>query len=169
MRAGSASVRPLAGLIAASLLAIAGGCGDGDSSGPEPGANLQARLDEARGRWQASGIVDYRYRYTRLCECPPEDLTSPAIEVRAGAIVRVWDVTTGAEVDPANFDRYFSVTDLFDLIQAAIDLPADEVSVTYHPALGHPTALLIDYQRSVADEEIAIPLIGGVQELVTDA
>ncbi len=147
------------------LLAAGTGCGDGQPTGPQILAEHQQELDEARARWSGTGIVHYRFRYTRSCECLPEELTSPAIEVRAGAIVRVWDVATGESVPPAEYGRYFTVDGLFGVVQDGIDRRAHRIAVSYHPLLGHPTTLLVDYDSLSVDEEMAFPLIGAVQEL----
>ena len=135
----------------------------GETAGP--GKVDRAALTAARERWQASGIVDYEYRYTRSCECLPTDLTSPSVEVRAGAIVRVWNAQTGVSAPPESFDRYFTVGALFGRIEDALEQGLHELEVQYHPTLGHPTALLIDYDAQVADEELVFPTVGPVVPL----
>ncbi len=130
-----------------------------------PGEVDRAALALARERWQASGIVDYEYRYTRSCECLPTDLTSPVIEVRAGAIVRVWNEQTGESAPPESLDRYFTVADLFGLIAAAIEQGVHELEAQYHPTRGHPTVLRIDYDAQAADEELILPTVGPVLPL----
>jgi hypothetical protein len=80
-------------LAATALLGVPVSCGD--AAGPGFGTEQWANLHTARGRWSDSGISDYAYGYVRSCEGLPTDVTAPSIEVRDGAIVRVWDGRTG--------------------------------------------------------------------------
>ena len=57
-----------------------------------------------------------------------------------------------------------TVAGLFDLIQEAIDQGAYSISVVYHPDLGYPASLGIDYDRRIADEEVGFR-VSGVSEL----
>ncbi len=130
-------------LAALSLLLLASGCSMfGASRGENP-----ARAD-ARARWAASGPDAYTMTQSRSCFCPRE-ITGPfEVSVREGSLVSV--LLDGAPV-PA--ERALTVDGLFDLIADAYAGEADEVRVTYHPTLGYPTDLWIDYERMAADEE----------------
>ena len=124
-----------------------------------------ANLSAARTRWSVNDIVEYEYRYARSCECLPTDLTAPTIEVRDGVIVRVWDERTGATAPADRHAWYFTVDDLFAEIEQAIDQDVHELEVAYHPSLGHPTTLIIDYDARMADEELILTTIGPVLPL----
>jgi len=45
---------------------------------------------------------------------------------------------------------------LFDLVHNAIDRDAAMLEVEYHPSLGYPTKLSVDYEREIADDEFSI-------------
>lgn len=141
---------------------MAAACGEAGA----PGLHEQwTDLDAARARWSTSGIVDYEYRYTRSCECLPSDLDAPSIEVRDGVVARVWDERTGATAPAERYDWYFTVADLFTEIEQAIEQGVHRLDVAYHPILGHPTTLTIDYDERVVDEELILPTIGPVSPL----
>lgn len=124
-------------------LLLVAGC---SSFGREPGA-----LAEARARWAASGTADYTMTQERMCFCPTEYRGPFVVTVRDGAVVAV--TLDGASLPT---DRALSVEALFDLVAAAYDRRADDVQVSYHPTLGYPTSIQIDYERQAADEELGL-------------
>ena len=150
-------------LAATALLGVLVSCGD--SAGPGVGTEEWAKLHTAWGRWIDSGIADYAYGYVRSCECLPTDVTTPSIEVRDGAIVRVWDGRTGESVPADRYGWYFTVDDLFAEIERAIAGGVSQLRVDYHPTLGYPTMLVIDYDAQMADEELILRTIGPVLPL----
>jgi hypothetical protein len=147
-------------LAAMALLGALVSCGD--SAGPGLGTEEWANLHAARGRWSDSGISDYAYGYMRSCECLPTDVAAPSIEVRDGAIVRVWDGRTGESVPADRYGWYFTVDDLFAEIARAIADGVYQLQADYHPTLGYPTMLVIDYDARMADEELILRTIGPV-------
>jgi hypothetical protein len=65
---------------------------------------------------------------------------------------------TGKPVNPEYFKNYNSIPKLFDLVQDAIAKKAHSLSVTYHPTLGYPTQINIDYDQQMADEELYLTI-----------
>jgi hypothetical protein len=55
-------------------------------------------------------------------------------------------------------DRALTVEQVFDVIEEAYRERAEEVQVTYHPTLGYPTDLFIDYVEEVADDERGVQI-----------
>jgi hypothetical protein len=149
-------IRRVTALVCVSVLLS---CGDADGPGVP---NAWSELHAARWRWSMSGVVDYEYGYTRLCECLPTDLSEPRIEVRNGAIVRVWDERSGAEVPVDRYGWYLTVTALFAAIENAIAEGVHQLDVDYDPTLGYPLTLFIDYDAQMADEELILTTIGPV-------
>ena len=47
---------------------------------------------------------------------------------------------------------------LFDLLQSAIDENAYTISAKYHPELGYPTEVWIDYEQQSVDEELGFSI-----------
>jgi hypothetical protein len=135
--------------LGAALLALPVlGCG---TTGPsDPLDRERERLEQARAQWRSLGIVDYRFTFQRSCFCAPS-LREPAlVNVLRGAIVSVEDMA-GSPQDPA---LYYTVEELFALIEEAIDQDAARLSVTYDSGLGYPTSAFIDRSEMIADEEI---------------
>ena len=137
--------------LVAGCLAIAGvGCSDDSPatglgaqqvllpSDTIPGTGQLSELQQRRAAWVARGITDYRFQLQISCFCGG-DITRPVlIEVRDGAVAKVWDLETGRPV--ANTALYPTITRLFD---AAIAKRANggNVSVAYDQALGIPVRL----------------------------
>ena len=132
------------------LLALAGlGCG---ITGPDdPLDGERERLEQARAQWRSLGIADYRFTFQRSCFCAPS-LREPAlVNVFRGDIVSVESAASGVPQDPA---FYYTVEQLFGIIEDAIDEDAARLSVTYDSAMGYPTSGFIDRSEQIADEEI---------------
>jgi hypothetical protein len=112
-------------------------------------------LDAARERWSEAGFSDYVMTLERSCFCPAEYRGPFNVTVQNGQI-------TSVEYEGADMpsDRALSVNGLFDLIDDAFASGADKVEVTYHPRLGYPTNLFIDYETQAADEEVGVVVTG---------
>jgi hypothetical protein len=123
-----------------------------DATGPTDDLEGErARLEQARGQWRAQNIVDYQFTFRRNCFCGP-DVRDPAlVMVRGGTVASVASVATGAPRDPA---LYYTIEELFDLLEDAIDQQAARLSATYHSSLGYPTSAFIDRNEMIADEEL---------------
>jgi hypothetical protein len=65
---------------------------------------------------------------------------------------------SGQPVNPESFAKYNSIAKLFDVVEDPIAQNAYRISVTYHPILGYPTQISIDYDKYVADEEIYLTI-----------
>jgi hypothetical protein len=133
---------------AALLALLVLGCG---TTGPsDPLDRERERLEQARAQWRSLGIADYRFTFQRSCFCAPS-LREPAlVNVIRGSIVSV-ESAAGEPQDPA---FYYTVEELFALIEEAIDQGAARLSVTYDPGLGYPTSGHIDRSEMIADEEL---------------
>lgn len=130
--------------VAAALLA---GCGVLDA---EPDA---AALDLAQARqlWASAGIDDYDLIVERVCFCLY--LGPVRVEVRNGRRVATVPVS-GPPPETSAIGEYPTVEGLFDVVAEAMERPADELRVTYHPVLGYPVDLWIDPRRAVDDDEL---------------
>ena len=122
-----------------------------DAVSPDRGA-LELHL----GRWTASGVVSYQYRFERSCFCAPDDTRPVLIRVDADSIVSIQDALTGEVLDQSVFDRYPTVGGLFEIILDAIELQAQQLEVRYHEQFGYPTRIVIDYRAQISDEELFI-------------
>jgi hypothetical protein len=74
--------------------------------------------------------------------------------VRDRRLVSVTRVSDGAAVPPSDWPlRYYTVDQMFDLIEESQRQGAAEVRVTYDPQLGYPTEVYLDPRATVADDE----------------
>ena len=136
--------RWVSGALALTLLL---GCGLVSSGNP-----ARSQLETAMRRWANAGYASYEYRLRRLCFCPPELTHTLLIRVEAGQVTSVFDLTDQVEV-PAD-SRALTVPALFEIIRQAIGRPAFRLAAEYHPELGYPTAVGIDYEANAIDDEI---------------
>jgi uncharacterized protein DUF6174 len=110
-------------------------------------------LDEARARWDATGIQDYDMTYREVCFCPETVVT---VVVRDGEVTEA-----SSESDPGmgQEPEGLTVEDLFDEVQGAIDDDAVEIRASYDTATGRPTSYWVDWDEMMADEEHGIDVI----------
>jgi len=124
------------------------------------GAAADHRLADARARWAAAGIRDYRLDLRWFCFCAHR--TSVQITVRDGRPAGVTPApSTGpsgsvpgsasaAGAVPAGTPT--SVEELFDVVAAA-RARADRVEVTYDVGTGVPLQTSVDEHENVTDDE----------------
>lgn len=118
-------------------------------------------LDAARQRWQAAALASYEYGYHKFCECHRESPPETIVSVVGGHVTRVRHRPAGAAVEvPAqdrNFDYYWTVDGLFDLVASALERGV-EVRVAYDQALGYPREIYIDYDADFIGDELDVRL-----------
>lgn len=137
-------------VLGAAALGAVAGCSD-------PVSVTASELDSHFARWQAAGLRDYRYDFRRSCECAPAATRPATIEVIRGTVARVRFAGDGEELATSEERRFFPTIDqLFELIDDAVRNNAAVLVVSYHPVLGYPTNISIDYRREVADDEFTI-------------
>jgi hypothetical protein len=117
------------------------------------------RLAQARMIWERSGIDSYQYGYNKFCEChaetPPETLVS--IEQGIVTDVRHRMVKTGDVVPAAsaNFSLYWTVDDLFALLERAANRSA-AVQADFDASSGVPQRIFIDYLPDIIGDEVDV-------------
>jgi len=149
-------------LVSATAAVLLAACSGGS------GAPADHRLADARARWAAAGIRDYRLDLRWFCFCAHR--TSVQITVRGGRPAGVTPApspvpstgpfgstpgnpsgspsATGAV--PAGTPT--SVEELFDVVAAA-RARADRVEVTYDAGTGVPMQTYVDVRANVTDDE----------------
>ena len=120
----------------------------------------QAFVD-ALVRWEDSGLAgtDYDYTFTRGCFCPEEFVGPYQVSLRAGEVVSAtFKGTDLFDIDVLEIGRYDeivkSVEGVFNEISRALR-EADSFTAEYHPTLGYPTNVYIDWIANAADEEVS--------------
>jgi hypothetical protein len=135
-------------LLIASLIAV--GC---TASPTDP------ETADARDRWRDRDIVNYEVQFRQVCFCVLETTAPVILQVRNRALVSVTRVSDGAAVPPAEWSgRYYTVDEMFALIQESRAKGAATVRASYDPVLGYPTEVYIDQDERVADEERSFEL-----------
>jgi Family of unknown function (DUF6174)/Domain of unknown function (DUF6438) len=125
---------------------------EGKKEAPKDKTSLE--LIKNRQIWNRKNFNTYSYVFTRSCFCAPKSTEPITIEFRNGNINYI--SSGGTPVQKELFERYNSIPKLFDVIQDAIDNKAAKVNVKYHPTLGYPTDISLDYKAQVADDELFI-------------
>ena len=105
-----------------------------------PGTGTLDELQQRRAAWVARNIADYRVQLRISCFCGSTITRPVLVEVRRGAVSKVWDLETSKLV--ADMSPYPTITKLFD---QAIEVRGrgGNVSVTYDRANGIPARLEI--------------------------
>lgn len=103
----------------------------------EPGSPAAAALE----RWEAAGLQDYRFDFQQQCFCVPEQVQPVTIEVRGGRVARVTARETGQDITGVEGLHWFTVPDLFRVIDAARRDGVTPLDVRYDPDLGYPTSI----------------------------
>jgi hypothetical protein len=124
-------------------------------------AFADAQLDAARARWQSAALAAYEYGYHKYCECHRESPPETVVTVSGGNVTRVRHRLAGSDVEvPAadkNFQYYWTVEGLFDLIASALDRGV-QVRASYDAALGFPREVFIDYDTDFIGDELDVRL-----------
>jgi hypothetical protein len=120
----------------------------------EPGrsADPGVELARARERWEGAGVQSYDLGLERMCFCAGAGPVR--VEVRDGVVTGVFAQGSETPLEGSAVGAYPSVGGLFDVIQDALDRDAHSLRVVYHPILGYPTEVFIDYDEHAIDEEI---------------
>jgi len=146
--------------LVALLLICAAGCSPTEPTGVGCLTDYRAitnSLGGSRARWARVGPLAYTFRFERGCFCP-EDIRGPFLVRVEDGRVRSATTLSGAPATAQAMALILSVPQVFDLIDEAIDRRACSVRADYDPVLGYPTAVDIDYDVRLADEEVYLRL-----------
>jgi hypothetical protein len=116
--------------------------------------DAQKRLTENRRKWSSKAVKNYQYDFQRICFCVPAYTKAVKITVREGVAAQMAYANTGEAVDKAKFELYYTVAQMFNYIQTAIDKKAHSIKVVYDDELGYPTSVEIDYIKNAMDDEM---------------
>ncbi|BAZ50499.1 hypothetical protein NIES4103_31150 [Nostoc sp. NIES-4103] len=114
--------------------------------------------------WRRQRISNYRYEFTRSCNCLPKATEPVIIEVRNRVKTSITYKETGQPADAELFQQYNTIPKLFNIIKDALTRKAANLTVQYDPILGYPTQINIDYDSQIADDEIFLT-ITNLQEI----
>jgi hypothetical protein len=117
-----------------------------------------AQLQRNKQLWAKQNISNYRFTVRQTCFCSIESMQPVNIEVRNGKVTSIVPAIDVLSFNREDFTNHDSIAKLFDVIEDAIAKEAEHLSVTYHPTLGYPTKIDIDYDQMMADEEISLTI-----------
>ena len=125
--------------------------------------HADAALDAARAKWRGAKLSSYEYGYRKFCECHRDSPPETVVSVRDGKVVNVRHRPVGSTTEvPAaekNFEYYWTVDGLFELIAAA-EVRHVEVRAQYDSTVGYPTEIHIDYDKNLIGDELDLKLTG---------
>lgn len=133
----------------AMLAGMAAACSD-------PVSGQQRELDSNRDLWRGENITEYTYTLQITCFCPPEITQPVVVRVSQDSILSVVGAASGQPVEGSLIANFYTVDDLFEVVQDAIDREAHQLSVTYDADLHYPISIVIDYDERAVDEELAL-------------
>jgi hypothetical protein len=124
------------------------------------GTGQLSELQQRRAAWVARGINDYQVQLRIVCFCAG-DITRPVLlEVRGGAVAKVWDLETTHPV--ATLSSYPPITKLFDMAVAERSREGGYVSVAYDATYGFPARIEIG---TLANDAGTMYTLGGFRPL----
>ena len=120
-----------------------------------------AALAAAKRSWQSAGLASYEYGYRKYCACHPDTPPETVVTVRDGTVVGVRHRPVGYDrevpAEARNFQYYWTVDGLFDLLDSAFERGA-KVRVQYDASRGFPTEIHIDYDANSIGDELDVEL-----------
>jgi hypothetical protein len=125
-----------------------------------PVSPLQHQLDKYQARWQQQNIQNYTYTFQRGCFCPREYTRPVKLKINNQHVAQAEFADTGEPLPPNVQGNKQTVTDLFRLIQSAIDKNAFRIIAKYDEQYGYPISINIDYDERIADEEVYVSATG---------
>src|SRR5215204_3894761 len=116
-------------------------------------------LQQRRAAWVAQGIDNYRVQLQIVCFCAGDIRRPVLIEVRRGALSKVWDLESAKPV--TNLEPYPTITQLFDRAVAQRS-EGGNVSAAYDRALGFPVRIEIG---TIANDAGTVYMLGELTKL----
>ncbi len=143
------------GFIALISLLIGSCTASGEHVPPEPPIDEQAgqELRMNQEAWAVSGLESYTYTLSRVCLCPQNELGPFEVTVYQRQVA---GVEFGGQPIDLDSQAFYSVPELFELVERAVTDGADHINVEYDGILGYPTRIFIDWDLGAADEETII-------------
>ena len=124
-----------------------------------PGSGELAEIQQRRAAWVAQGINDYRVQLQIVCFCAGDIRRPVLIEVRRGAVSKVWDLESAKPV--TNLEPYPTITQLYDRAVAQRS-EGGHVSVAYDRTFGFPVRIEIG---TIANDAGTVYMLGQLTKL----
>ncbi|HLA14945.1 MAG TPA: DUF6174 domain-containing protein, partial [Gemmatimonadaceae bacterium] len=121
-------------------------------------------LDPYRAQWEAQNIEHYSYTgrlFCVFCSSSGRDVT---VVVRAGSVTSATDAATGQ----ANEEVWYTVPELFGVLEELLQDPSLRVDVAFDPLLGYPTTISVSCKDEIPDCGFSRSATGLVQIATID-
>jgi hypothetical protein len=117
---------------------------------------VQSDLSINKQKWIDHSINHYKYDYRYLCFSFNDDVGDTLeIEVENNTVKSIYNKSTNEYIDQYNNNDYPTISDLFGIIQNAINSNSYNIDITYDPNYSYPTSILIDGSMFIIDDEIS--------------
>ena len=118
-----------------------------------------ASRDAAFALWTHAAISRYEYGYNKYCECHPVDPPETVVTVADNTVIGVRHIRSDTEravpAQERNFEFYWTIDELFELIETA-EARGAVVRAEYDHEIGYPTSVYIDYSSTLIGDEIDV-------------
>ena len=119
----------------------------------------QLQLNRAEARWSANGPASYDFDVRVSCFCIATTYGTVTVSVRNRQAVSVVRADSGTMVDSLYFQSVLTVDRMFANVHGFLSTHPASFHATYDPALGYPTAVAVDPNAMVADDEFAFQVL----------
>jgi hypothetical protein len=113
----------------------------------------QRALDEARNRWDSSGITDYTFDYRHSCFCA-DGGRLVRIQVESGLVVSAEPADGQGPLAAQNLSAWPTIDTLFSHLASlshSDSFDDFEFEATYDPTVGYPTSIELTAPPNIAD------------------
>lgn len=104
--------------------------------------------------WESQDVDSYQYDLQVSCFCIFELVRPVRVVVENGAVSSITYLDDNTAADPALFEGYATVDQLFERLTAVQTENPVKFDVTYDEAFGVPLSVNIDVSEMIADEEV---------------
>jgi hypothetical protein len=136
----------LKGVFVLSLLFIMLQCSE------NPVSTKAKEISEARLKWNKQGYDSYTFNYNRSCFCPWASVTFN-VKVISDKITYLADLAGNVIVDSTEFQYFYTIDRLFDLLEEADKQNAAQLDYSFNKDFGYPEHIYVDYSEQIADDE----------------
>jgi Family of unknown function (DUF6174) len=106
----------------------------------------------ARQKWNNQGLESYTFNYNNSCFCLWASVTFK-IAVFENKIVNVSDTAGKEAVDSTEYQYFYTIDQLFDLLEEADKQNAAQLDYSFNKDFGYPEHIYVNYSEQIADDE----------------
>lgn len=143
-------------LTLAAAIGLVAGC---DAlTAPDEWEMRREAFERSSERWRGEGIDAYSYTSLAYCECLPASVGPVEITVEDGRISSLTPLQRDEPVPEEQWDAFWTVEELFDLVERGLEERARQLHVSYDTSFGYPRKVDLDFEEQVTDDEFFIQI-----------